>query len=252
MATIFPREEKAEYLFDKILENSQACERLMETFYESVESDGEYSGEVLPTEKFAKALFDAYKNKDLTAFLLAICQHSMFDLLRNAYLVPFRFNADGHTNPYILTDGSGNLLNDCKKAVPDKIYHKFQKVYAQNDDVKMYLAEGYRKRHCYDEVTMEVKDYRMGEQLGVLLVYELPDTIKMKETEAQSYVAVMDLVMQLQEELPKSIVYYGQERLEEKGEHFDELGVFLPFTHFSERLEKHIETAKKIVYQYKE
>ena len=65
----------------------------------------------------------------------------------------------------------------------------------------------------YDEVTMEVKDYRMGEQLGVLLVYELPDTIKMKETEAQSYVAVMDLVMQLQEELPKSIVYYGQERL---------------------------------------
>ena len=42
MATIFPREEKAEYLFDKILENPQACERLMETFYESVESDGEY------------------------------------------------------------------------------------------------------------------------------------------------------------------------------------------------------------------
>ena len=94
---------------------SQACERLMETFYESVESDGEYSGEVLPPEKFAKALFDAYKNKDLTAFLLAICQHSMFDLLRNAYLVPFRFNADGHTNPYILTDGSGNLLMIARK-----------------------------------------------------------------------------------------------------------------------------------------
>ena len=36
MATIFPREEKAEYLFDKILENSQACERLMETFYENL------------------------------------------------------------------------------------------------------------------------------------------------------------------------------------------------------------------------
>ena len=41
-------------------------------------------------------------------------------------------------------------------------------------------------------------------------------------------------------------------KIREKGEHFDELGVFLPFTHFSERLEKHIETAKKIVYQYKE
>ena len=97
---------------------------------------------------------------------------------------------------------------------------------------------------------MEVKDYRMGEQLGVLLVYELPDTIKMKETEAQSYVAVMDLVMKLQEELPKSIVYYGQECIEDKGENFDELGVFLPLTHFAERLEKHIKTAEKIVYQY--
>ena len=87
--------------------------------------------------------------------------------------------------PILIFNGwIGNLLNDCKKAVPDKMYHKFQKVYAQNDDVKMYLAEGYRKRHCYDEVTMEVKDYRMGEQLGVLLVYELPDTIKMKETES--------------------------------------------------------------------
>ena len=56
MATIFPREEKAEYLFDKILENSQACERLMETFYESVESDSEYSGEVLPPEKIYQLL----------------------------------------------------------------------------------------------------------------------------------------------------------------------------------------------------
>lgn len=54
MATIFPREEKAEYLFDKILENPQACERLMETFYESVESDGEYSGEVLRRRNLQK------------------------------------------------------------------------------------------------------------------------------------------------------------------------------------------------------
>lgn len=250
MATIFPREEKADYLFDKILENPQACERLMETFYESVESDGEYSGEVLPPEKFAKALFDAYTNKDLTAFLLAVCQHSMFDLLRNSYLVPFRFDADGQKNPYILTNEAGELLSDCKNAIPEKIFRKFQKVYTKKDYVKMYLAQGYRKRHCYDDETMEVKGYRMGEQLGVLLVYKLPDTIKMQETEAQSYVAVMDLVMKLQETLPRSIVYYGQERIEDDGKSFDELGVFLPLTHFSERLEKHIETAEQIVYQY--
>ena len=34
MATIFPREEKAEQLFEKILENPDACERLKDTFYE--------------------------------------------------------------------------------------------------------------------------------------------------------------------------------------------------------------------------
>lgn len=73
----------------------------------------------------------------------------------------------------------------------------------------------------------------------------------MKETEAQSYVAVMDLVMQLQEELPKSIVYYGQECLEEKGEHFDELGVFLPFTHFSERLKNILRQRRRLFINIK-
>ena len=38
MATIFPREEKAEQLFEKILENPDACERLKDTFYEGAVS----------------------------------------------------------------------------------------------------------------------------------------------------------------------------------------------------------------------
>ena len=50
-----------------------------------------------------QALFNAYENKDLSAFLMAICQHSMFDVLRNAALIPFKFNADGQLNPVILT-----------------------------------------------------------------------------------------------------------------------------------------------------
>ena len=99
---------------------------------------------------------------------------------------------------------------------------------------------------------MEVKDYRMGEQLGVLLVYELPDTIKMKETEAQSYVAVMDLVMQLQEELPNPLFIMDKNVLKKKASILMNLEFFFHLHIFSERLEKHIETAKKIVYQYKE
>ena len=46
----------------------------------------------------------------------------------------------------------------------------------------MYLAYGYRKRHAYDEATMEVEEYKMSEHIGVLLVYELPDSVREKET----------------------------------------------------------------------
>ena len=36
MATIFPREEKAEALFGEILKNPEACRRLMDTFNDSL------------------------------------------------------------------------------------------------------------------------------------------------------------------------------------------------------------------------
>lgn len=61
METIFPREEKADLLFDKILKDPEACERLMQTFYGEIDSDLELVGGYLPPEQFAKALFDAYK-----------------------------------------------------------------------------------------------------------------------------------------------------------------------------------------------
>ncbi len=46
------------------------------------------------------ALFQAYQNKDLSAFLMAICGNSMFDLLRNSFLIPIRFNDKGKTNRF--------------------------------------------------------------------------------------------------------------------------------------------------------
>ena len=42
MATIFPREEKAEMLFDKILANPEACRRLKRTFYDAIDSGDEF------------------------------------------------------------------------------------------------------------------------------------------------------------------------------------------------------------------
>ena len=73
-STLFPREEKAELLFEKILKDPEACRRLTETFYESMDADTDIECGYLPPEKFAYALLDAYKNRDLTALLMAICQ----------------------------------------------------------------------------------------------------------------------------------------------------------------------------------
>ena len=158
METIFPREEKADLLFDKILKDPEACERLMQTFYGEIDSDLELVGGYLPPEQFAKALFDAYKNRDLTAFLMAVCKNSMFDLLRNSFLAPFRFNADGQVNPYLLTDEDGNLIQTKEIHVSEKDYNRFKKVFRKEKGVKMYLAYGYRKRHSYDADTMDVMD----------------------------------------------------------------------------------------------
>ena len=152
-------------------------------------------------------------------------------------------------NPYFLTDEDGNLLEDLPVRVKEKEYEKFCKVYQKRDKVKMYLAHGYRKRHSYDLDTMEAQEYKMGEHNGVLLIYELPDTVKEKKTEAEAYAAVWDIMMELQKDLPRSVVYYGQDSLEEDGKRYDEMGVFLPLEHFSDRLERHIEKADQIIYR---
>ena len=70
MSTIFPREEKAEQIFDKILENPKACDRLKNTFFEAIPSaeESEGAGTDIPGTVFAAALFNAYENKDLSCF----------------------------------------------------------------------------------------------------------------------------------------------------------------------------------------
>ena len=114
---------------------------------------------------------------------------------------------------------------------------------------KMYLAYGYRKRHSFDEKTMDVVECKMGVHIGILLVYELPDSVLKGETEAEAYAAVWDILLKLQKELPRSFVFYGQDSLEDKGTKYDELGVFLPIHKFAEKLEKRIERVDKIVYE---
>ena len=92
--TIFPREEKSEILFEKILRDPWACEKLMDTFCNYLFCNDDFDCNLSP-EEFTKSLLSAYLDRDMSAFLMSICNNTMFDLLRNSYLIPYRFNADG-------------------------------------------------------------------------------------------------------------------------------------------------------------
>ena len=70
--TIFPREEKAEVLFQKILNDHWACEKLQETFCNCLFYNDDSDAGISPAE-FSLALFNAYTNRDLSAFLMGIC-----------------------------------------------------------------------------------------------------------------------------------------------------------------------------------
>ena len=108
--TIFPREEKSEVLFDKILSDKWAYNKLFQTFCDNLFCNDD-SGTDLSPLQFTEALFNCYTNKDLSAFLMAISQNTLFDLLRNSFLIPYRFNADGKQNPIIMTDDNEEIRN---------------------------------------------------------------------------------------------------------------------------------------------
>ena len=103
--TIFPREEKSEVLFDKILNDPWAYNKLFQTFCNNLFCNDD-SEAILSPLQFTEALFNCYSNKDLSAFLMAITQNTMFDLLRNSFLIPYRFNADERKSRYYEKHGT--------------------------------------------------------------------------------------------------------------------------------------------------
>ena len=247
-STFFPREERADVLFEKILHDPWACERLQETFYNYLFCNDEFDSS-LSSQDFSEALFDAYQNKDLSAFLMAICQNTLFDLLRNSYLIPYRFNADGKENPIIMTDDTGRLLPKYCGDIHNKDYQHFLESYRDLGEPKnMYFAQAYRYSHAYSGEDT-IGQLVLENSNGVLLIRELPDTIKQKETEAEAYSAIFDLVLKLEKELPMAFVFYGQDSLVEHNEKYDEIGIFLPNSIFLKNLERHIAKAEAIIYE---
>ena len=245
--TIFPREENAEHIFKKILENNDACERLRELFYEEFANSGDRD---LSEKQFVKALFDAYQNRDLSAFLMEICGNSMFDLLRNAFLIPMRFNDKGVTNPVRLTDAEGELIKQTSvnKQISQKQYKMFQQILDQADDIPDYeicLAYGFREKHDYRNKN-EINTMKIGEHIGILLLFKLPKEVKEMIEDNEVYSIVWDFMMRLEEQLPRAFMYYGVMDENEFEQQTSEIGIFLPFRHFEHKLEKNIEQANGI------
>ncbi len=246
--TMFPRELHTDVLFEKILNDPWACERLQETFCDNLVYDNEFDT-TITSSKFAESLFNAYKNRDLSAFLMCLCNNTVFDLLRNSYLIPYRFNADGKPNPIIFTDESGNLLPGYKSIAHEKDYQHFNTIYqGLNNKKNIYFAKAYRYSHSYDPDSADTFQQILEEHSGVLLIRELPDTVTSKETEAEAYSALWDLMIQIEKDLPMAYVFYGQDSLVEDDKRYDELGIFLPNSHFLKNLEKHVEKAEAIIY----
>ena len=80
MSLVLPKEEEVEKIFTRILSSESSCERLLDTFYNHLGDNPLY---VDPDSKhFAQVLLNAYKNGDVSALLLEICNRSMFDLLK--------------------------------------------------------------------------------------------------------------------------------------------------------------------------
>lgn len=182
----------------RILENNDACERLRELFYEEFANSGDRD---LSEKQFVKALFDAYQNRDLSAFLMAICGNSMFDLLRNAFLIPMRFNDKGVTNPVRLTDTEGKLIKQTSvnKQISQKQYKMFQQILDQADDIPDYeicLAYGFREKHDYRNKN-EINTMKIGEHIGILLLFKLPKKVKEMIEDNEVYSIVWDFMMRV-------------------------------------------------------
>lgn len=249
MSTVLPREEAVEAIFTKILSSKEACERLGDVFKEHLNEEN-YSGD--SAENFAEILLRAYKNGDVSAVLLELCGKSMFDLLREAYLIPKKFHGKAGENPVLLTDVKGNLLQENK--VSAREYAKFQEIFKHHNCAprsKIYLADGYDMVRYFTK-KMDVEEKKENRSRGVLILYALPDTCRMGLSEAEAYAVIWETFREIQKMAPRAIVYYGQETGIKKEKEFDEIGVLLPIREFEKKMLHHLQEIDGIVLSCRE
>ena len=244
-------------IFSKILEDEESCRRLMNVFYDEMEA---FSDEHISSDPahFSLVLLTAYRKGDITALLLELCGRSMFDLLRRAYLVPYRFHGKSGQNPVLLTTPEGEILPEHAHEVKQKTLEKLHRLRAVPRDVprsNLYLADAYDLVRYYEE-GMQVGERRTAKRQGILLLYALPDTAALKLTEAQAYAHIWDTFQRIQETAFSAMVFYGQEtgvKNEGNGgeQSFDELGILLPLHEFEAHLERLMKEIDSLVLAYR-
>lgn len=252
MSLVLPREKEVENMFSRILSSKESCERLIETFYGHLSEEDRYMDP--DPHHFAEVLLNAYKNGDVSALLLELCNRSMFDLLKEAYLIPKRFHGKAGENPVLLTDADGNLAVDRTALVPKHEYKKFQEIYNAHPAAprsKLYLADGYDLVRYYTH-DMNICEKKENKQRGILVLYALPDTKKLNLTEAQAYDVIWNTFQEIQQEAYSAIVYYGQETGSRSGKSFDELGVLLPIHQFESKMLQHLSVIDGLVLSCRE
>lgn len=250
MTTLFPRVQEVENIFHKILESEEACTRLRETFNSSLE---DFQGsEELSNEAFSKIILNSYQNQDISALLLSLCGKTMFDLLRDAYLIPQTFHGKAGENPVILTSPSGELLEG--KDVSHHTMKRFQDILSQHQKVPrslIYLADGYDIERYYKH-DGSVGQRKKDAIRGILLLYALPDTKKLHLTTAQVYAIIWDTFFNIQKAAPLARVFYGQETGEKNKKDYDEIAILLPSHLFRRQMLEHMEIIDGLVLSCRE
>ena len=239
MSLVLPREEEVENIFSRILSSKQSCEKLMETFYDHLCDDNRYMDP--DPHHFAEVLLNAYKNGDVSALLLELCNRSMFD-------------GKCGENPILLTDVDGALLEEKKAVVSKHEYKKFREIYQMHKAAlhsQLYLADGYNLVRYYTS-GMNICEKQENKERGIFILYELPDTKKLNLTEAQAYDVIWSVFHKIQKEAFSAVVYYGQETGSKSGKSFDELGVLLPIHQFESKMLQHLEVIDKLVLACRE
>ena len=158
MKTVLPREQAVEDIFSRILASPEASGRLRKVFYQYLDDEHMLVDE--DPDHFLQVLFHAYQNGDVSALLLELCGKSMFDLLREAYLIPRKFHGKAGENPVLLTNVEGELLPETGKMVSDHEYGKFKETFDRHECVPrsgLYLADGYDIVHSYTD-GLEIKE----------------------------------------------------------------------------------------------